>query len=264
MQHAGSSLEWQPASHSKDGLMGTKQKKVNFEVITCWMPFLTCSCWGHSAHMVKVDEIFKVTEIYKVTLAGHSGWFFFFLLVYRNSWEGDLTIYWLQKGNAVMLHQDLLKTEPQLSAPGWTIDGEGEENQEQISIAYFKLWYRCPSSIHTFPPASKEKEAYVKMLLSFLAAACLCMWVAFAVGRGTPYGPQTTFFSVRTFNSIIFWMENSLRKITGFFFFFSQRKAWTGRDWFTKSWPSTIPFRFLAHISWHQVCGFNYSWRKWP
>lgn len=35
MQHAGSSLEWEPASHGKDRPMGTKKKKVNFEVITC-------------------------------------------------------------------------------------------------------------------------------------------------------------------------------------------------------------------------------------
>lgn len=95
-----------------------------------------------------------------------------------------------------MLHQELLrtKTEPKfLSAPGQMIEGEGEERQEQLSIISFKVQYHCPGSIHPFPPASKEREAFVKMPLPFLAAACVWMWVAPAVSRGAPYGPQTIF-----------------------------------------------------------------------
>lgn len=73
------------------------------------------------------------------------------------------------------------------------IEGEGEERQEQLSIASFNVAYPCPGSTHPFPPASKERKAYEEMLRPFLVAMCLWMWVAPAVSTGTPCGPQTNF-----------------------------------------------------------------------
>lgn len=146
--------------------MGTKKKKVNFEVITCWMPFLTCSCWGHSAHMVKVDEIFKVTEIYKVTLAGHPAWFFFFLVVYRNRWEWDHTAYWLQRGNAVLLRQELLRDQnwtrnPQCSGKKM-IEG-GKRRKAETIIHWLGFFTTCSTTVVSLSsplpqPQKKEKH----------------------------------------------------------------------------------------------------------
>lgn len=166
MQHAGSSLEWEPASHGKDRLMGTKKKKVNFEVIMCWMPFLTCSCRGHSAHMVKVDGIFKVTEIYKVTLAGHPAWFFFFFsLVYRNNREQDHTIYWLQKGNAVVMHEKVLKDQNWTRRAQWSRENDwdgGRVGQKEKEGRNYYPSSHLPSavspsdSIHSSSSPSEE------------------------------------------------------------------------------------------------------------
>lgn len=60
------------------------------------------------------------------------------------------------------------------------IEREGEKRQEQLFIASFKALYHCPSSIHPLLPVSKERE-------------CLRTWVAPAVSRGSPYGPQIIF-----------------------------------------------------------------------
>lgn len=143
------------------------------------MPFLTCSCWGHSAHTVKVDEIFKVTEIYKVTLAGHPASFFFLASV-QEQLRARLHCLLTVKGECCIKNCSRTKTEPKIrSAPGKMIEGEGEERQEQLSIASFQAqWCSVDGSIHPFPPASEEGEAFVKMLLPCPAAACLLMWVA--------------------------------------------------------------------------------------
>ena len=68
-----------------------------------------------------------------------------------------------------------------------------KKRQELLSTASYEALYHCPESTHPSSPASKEREASVKALLSFLAAACLWLWVAPAMRRGTPYGPQTIF-----------------------------------------------------------------------
>lgn len=158
MQHAGSSLEWEPASHGEDRLMGTKKKKVNFEVIMCWMPFLTCSCRGHSAHMVKVDGIFKVTEIYKVTLAGHPAWFFFFFLTSVQKQQRARPHHLLTAKGECCCDAWEGAQGPKLNQKGSVIQGkwlgwgegraEGEGRQKLLSIISFT---KCSITIWLYP-----------------------------------------------------------------------------------------------------------------
>lgn len=69
----------------------------------------------------------------------------------------------------------MTKTGPKLlSALGQIIEG-GEDRHEQLSISSFKVLFYCPGSIKPFPPTSKEREAFAKTPLPFLAAACLWM-----------------------------------------------------------------------------------------
>lgn len=162
------------------------RKTVNFEVIMCWMPFLTCSCWGRSAHMVKVDEIFKVTEIYKVTLAGHAAWiFFFFLLDYRSSWERGYTVYWLPKENAVMLQQELLKDQNRTKTPQSSRANDWGRRRRKTGTIIHCLLYCAGSLSWLYPslsPSLKRRESICKDAAS-LSGCCMPLDVGSSCGE---------------------------------------------------------------------------------
>lgn len=135
------------------------------------MPFLTRSCWGHSAHMVKVDEIFKVTEIYKVTLAGHPAWIFF-LLEYETA-ESESTLFTdCRRGmqSCCIRNCSRTKTEPKLfRALEKMTEGEDRNNYPLLPIKRLIT----ALTLHPFFPTSKEREALIKKDSTSPSVCCM-------------------------------------------------------------------------------------------